>query len=178
LDVALSGDWLKEDGGYVQMNTSGGKTSTTTGVPAQPAGTRPAGTYVADSFAGDLTATMGGTPALARDGEPAGLARVTMAMRPVQVRQPPAPRRLVGLCSWAALLGILGSLLALRAVIGIAVGAPSWYLPTFAITALVGTGATMCAFLTARARMLPWILLGAGTAAIGVMIVTTASAVG
>ena len=99
----------------------------------RPCRAKPTGTYVADSFTGDVTATMGGTFALAHDGEPAGLARVTLAMRTPVRKESPAPRRLVGLCAWAAVLGILGAILAIRAAVGVMIGTPAWFLPTAAI---------------------------------------------
>ncbi len=130
------------------------------------------GTYVADSFTGDLTATMGGGAVLAHDGEPAGLARVTLAMRPT-VRREPAPRQLVGLALWAAALGILGSILAIRDAVGLFLGAPGWFMPTAALIGIVGIGLTMGAFLTARNRILPWTMLGVATCALGAVFLAT-----
>ena len=132
-----------------------------------------AGTYVADSFSGDIAATMGGTFALAHDGEPAGLARVTMAMRTPGRKESPAPRRLIGLCSWAAAIGILGTILAIRAAVAVMIGTPSWYLPTAGIIALFGILATMGSFLTARARVVPFALLGAATASLAGALIAT-----
>lgn len=134
------------------------------------------GTYVADSFSGDVTATMGGTFALAHDGEPAGLARVTLAMRTPARKESPAPRRLIGLCSWAAALGILGTILAIRAAVAVMIGTPSWYLPAVTIIALVGLGSTMGSFLTARARVVPWALLGVATSALLAGLIVTIAA--
>ncbi len=135
------------------------------------------GTYVADSFTGDITATMGGTPALAHDGEPAGLARVTMAMRTPVRKESPAPRRLVGLALWAAALGILGVILALRDAVGLLVGAPSYFLPLITIIGVVGVALTMGAFLTARARIIPWTLLGLASCALGGALIVTLTAI-
>jgi len=101
-----------------------------------PARTKP-GTYIAETYAGDLDATMGGTPVVAHDGEPAGLARVTLAMRP-DTKQPPAPGRLVGLCAWAAVIGIIGLVLAIRSAFAIISGAPGWFAPLAAIVGLIG----------------------------------------
>jgi hypothetical protein len=135
---------------------------------SRPSIPRPTGTYVADNFTGDVAATMGGTFALAQDGEPAGLARVTMAMREPVRSDSPAPGRLIGLAGWAAALGILGAILAIRAGIGMLVGAPSWFFPTETAIGIVGVGLTMAAFLTARIKNLPWLLLGfASTALFG-----------
>jgi len=131
------------------------------------------GTYVADSYTGDISATMGGSPALAQDGQPAGLARVTLAMRQPIRKESPAPRRLVGLALWAAALGILGSILAIRDGIGLIAGAPAWFMPTASIIGIVGVGLTMASFLTARGRLLPWTLLGlASCALLGAFIAT------
>jgi hypothetical protein len=140
----------------------------TTPVPtgSRPAIPKPTGTYVADSFTGDIAATIGGTFALAHDGEPAGLARVTMAMRVPVRKEPPASRRLVGLACWAAVLGILGAILAIRAGVGVMIGAPSWYFPAAAGIGVVGVVLTMGAFVTARARIIPWTLLGLASCAL------------
>jgi hypothetical protein len=146
-------------------------TKTATGTKA--AGTNVAGTYVADSFSGDIAMTMGGTPALAHDGQPAGLARVTLAMREPVRRESPAPRRLVGLCSWAAGLGILGAIMAIRAAIAVMVGTPSWYLPTVAILGVCGVCATMGGFVTARVQTVPWALLGVATFTLAAALVAT-----
>jgi hypothetical protein len=157
----------------VQTNTTD-ETGALRTVPPRQA-PRPNGTYVAESFSGDISQTMGGTPALARDGEPAGLARVTLAMRPPR-KESPAPRRLVGLCSWAAAIGILGLIMAIRAAVAVMVGTASWYVPAVSIIAVVGVAATMGAFLAARARMLPWVLLGAATTALAASLVLTSFA--
>jgi hypothetical protein len=125
--------------------------------------------FVGDAFTGDLAVTRGGTPALAHDGEPAGLARVTLAMRP-PTRQTPAPGRLVGLCSWAAALGIAGLLLAFRYGVAVLAGAPQWFLSAAGITGLFGAGCTVGAFFAARRRIVPWVLLGAATCAIFVTV--------
>jgi hypothetical protein len=140
---------------------------------SRPSIPKPTGTYVADSFTGDIAATMGGTFALAHDGEPAGLARVTMAMREPVRKESPAPRRLVGLASWAAILGILGAILAIRDGVGIMIGAPAWFFPTVAAIGIIGVCLTMGAFLTARARTVPWLLLGLASCALLGAFVTT-----
>ncbi|HEY2795707.1 MAG TPA: hypothetical protein VGJ28_25315 [Micromonosporaceae bacterium] len=144
-----------------------------TEISGGPAIPKPSGTYVADNFTGDITATMGGTFALAHDGELAGLARVTMAMREPVRKESPAPRRLVGLASWAAVLGILGAILAIRSGVGILVGAPSWFFPTETAIGIIGVCLTMASFLTARERVVPWFLLGLASCALLGAFVTT-----
>jgi hypothetical protein len=116
-------------------------------------------TYAADTFAGDADVTSGGSPILAQDGEPAGLARVTLAMRTPAERLPPAPRRLVGLCSWAAAVGILGVMVGIRAVVVTIIGAASWFPVTAGAVGVIGVVACMGAFVTARKAQIPWILL-------------------
>ena len=134
-----------------------------------PARTKP-GTYIAETYAGDLDATMGGTPVVAHDGEPAGLARVTLAMRP-DTKQPPAPGRLVGLCAWAAVIGIIGLVLAIRSAFAIISGAPGWFAPLAAIVGLIGFSSTLGAFVTARWRIAPWALLGVASLTIIVALI-------
>lgn len=116
-------------------------------------------TYVADSFAGEADMTSGGSPVLAQDGEPAGLARVTLAMRTPAESLPPAPRRLVGLCSWAAAVGILGVIIAIRAVVATIIGTSAWFPITAGAVGLIGVVATMGSFVTARREHTPWALL-------------------
>jgi len=128
------------------------------------------GTYIAETYAGDLDATMGGTPVVANDGEPAGLARVTLAMRP-DTKQPPAPGRLVGLCAWAAVIGLIGLVLAIRSAFAIISGAPGWFAPIAAIVGLIGFSSTLGAFVTARWRIAPWALLGAASLTIIVALI-------
>jgi hypothetical protein len=164
-----------EDGGHVQTNTTDETRGMRTVAPPQQASSQRHGTYVAETYAGDISQTMGGSPALARDGEPAGLARVTLAMRPAR-KESPAPRRLVGLCSWAAAIGILGLFMAIRAAVAVMLGTPSWYVPAVSIIAVAGVAATMGAFLAARARVLPWVLLGAATTSLAVSLVLTSFA--
>ena len=134
-----------------------------------PARTKP-GTYIAETYAGDLDATMGGTPVVAHDGEPAGLARVTLAMRP-DTKQPPAPGRLAGLCAWAAVIGIIGLVLAIRSAFAIISGAPGWFAPLAAIVGLIGFSSTLGAFVTARWRIAPWALLGVASLTIIVALI-------
>ncbi len=152
--------------------------------PVLPPRSRPGGgaagdrnnTYVADSFAGDADMTFGGTPVLAQDGEPAGLARVTFAMRAQAERLPPAPRRLVGLCSWAAAVGLLGIIVGIRAVVVMLVGAASWFPLTAGVIGIIGVGATMGAFVTARHQHVPWALLSVSSLTlIAATIVTSAA---
>jgi hypothetical protein len=128
------------------------------------------GTYIAETYAGDIDATIGGTPVVANDGEPAGLARVTLAMRP-DTKQPPAPGRLVGLCAWAAVIGIVGLVLAIRSAFAIISGAPGWFAPIATIAGLVGFSSTLGAFVTARWRIAPWALLGVASLTIIVALI-------
>jgi hypothetical protein len=128
------------------------------------------GTYIAETYAGDLDATMGGSPVVANDGEPAGLARVTLAMRP-ETKQAPAPGRLIGLCAWAAVIGIAGLVLAIRSAFAIIAGAPGWFAPIAALDGVIGFVSTLGAFATARWRLVPWVLLGVASITIIVALV-------
>jgi hypothetical protein len=138
------------------------------GVTGQPRG----GTYVADTYAGDLDATSGGSPTLAHDGEPAGLARVTLALQPPAEKLTPAPGRLIGLCSWAATIGVLGAIIAVWAGFEFLIGAPAWFLPTAATMGIVGVGLTVGAFFTAREPVIPWTLLGLASCMLGAAALT------
>jgi hypothetical protein len=153
-----------------------GRPASGTAVPAP----RTHAAYIGETFHGDMTATSGGTPVLAQDGEPAGLARVTLAMQPNADKEPPAPRRLIGLCSWAAAIGILGAILAVWAGIVQLTGPPAWFLPTAGALGVFGVGLTVAAFFTARRRVIPWALLGLASCTLGAatyVIITAATPV-
>jgi hypothetical protein len=160
------------------MNAAGSSTAScrASGVATAPRQQTPVGTYVADSFDGDPALTSGGSPVLAQDGEPAGLARVTLAMQKPGGDTSPAPRRLIGLCAWAAAIGIIGVVVGIWAGITAMIGAPAWYLPVASLIGLAGVAATMGAFVTARAPQMPWRLLSGATLTLIVAIILTAIA--
>jgi hypothetical protein len=89
----------------------------------------------------------------------------------------PRLRQLIGVCGWAAVLGGIGLVLGIRALLGeIYGGAPSWYQPSMVITGLVGIGLTIGSFLTVHHPRRPWILLGIASGALVVAIVLTSLA--
>ncbi|QSB13801.1 hypothetical protein JQS43_19915 [Natronosporangium hydrolyticum] len=76
---------------------------------------------------------------------------------------PPPPGRLAGMCTWAALLGLLGLPLAGRALLTVAAGSrPDWSDPGM-LTGVLGIGLAVAAFLVAHRRRAPWLLLGLAT---------------
>ncbi|NUR31123.1 MAG: hypothetical protein HOV83_35645 [Catenulispora sp.] len=79
----------------------------------------------------------------------------------------PAPHsgRLVAVCSWAAGIGLLGLVIALRTLAAMlhAPGA-GWVVPTVISIAAVGTVSAGLAFATIHHRRLPWQLLSVSTA--------------
>lgn len=161
-----------------ESNETPKSTTATIARPVLTPRTRPDGknTYLADSFAGDPDLTSGGSPVLAQDGEPAGLARVTLAMRTPAERLPPAPRRLIGLCSWAAAVGILGLIIGIRAIVVTIIGTPAWFPLAAGIIGVVGLVATMGAFVTARRPRIPWALLSVATLTLIVATIITSVA--
>ncbi|MFC7548048.1 hypothetical protein [Plantactinospora sp. GCM10030261] len=75
-----------------------------------------------------------------------------------------ASDRMLWLCVWATILGLIGSGSALRGVLVILAGAaPGWYQPTLAAVGLLGVGLTVAAFAVVRRDRLPWLLLGLAT---------------
>jgi hypothetical protein len=106
--------------------------------------------------------------------------RTGTAPRPVVVPAPQAPppgSRLLAICGWAVLLDLAGLAVAVRGLIALAAGhAPHWYLASLLISGAAGIGLTAAAFLSVRQRLIPWLLLGAGTAALVTSAVFTANA--
>ncbi|MEV0727614.1 hypothetical protein [Polymorphospora sp. NPDC050346] len=78
----------------------------------------------------------------------------------------PAPdgRRMVGLCTWATALGLVGMAVALRGLYAILSGTdPFWYEPALIIGGLAGITLTVGGFLSIQRRRLPWLMLGGAT---------------
>lgn len=66
----------------------------------------------------------------------------------------------MGVCGWAAVLGGVGLILGIRALIGVWTNTiPGWYEPTIAIVGVVGIGLTVGAFVTVARPRTPWVLL-------------------
>jgi hypothetical protein len=86
----------------------------------------------------------------------------------------PTLRRLAGLSGWAALLGVIGMAVGIRALVAlIAGGAPEWYEPTLIMIGIAGIVITAAAFVTARRGNIPWILLGTASAVLLTSLIIT-----
>jgi hypothetical protein len=79
---------------------------------------------------------------------------------------PPAPNHLAGVCAWAAVLGLGGMAVALRAFVGLVTVGAQWYAPTVISIGLVGITATIGAFASVHRQRLPWVLLTVATVAL------------
>ncbi|GAA1506368.1 hypothetical protein GCM10009827_020130 [Dactylosporangium maewongense] len=75
----------------------------------------------------------------------------------------PEPRHLAAVCGWAALLGLGGMAVALRAFVGLVSASRGWYAPTVIVIGLVGLACTIAAFASVHQRRLPFALLGAAS---------------
>jgi hypothetical protein len=117
-------------------------------------------------------------PAASATGSRAGLSSVTGAFRmPVTARSGPRLARLAGVCGWAALIGLVGMAVGIRGLFAVLFSTtPGWYLSTLIIIGLGGIALTSAAFLTVQYGHVPWLLLGAGTAAVIAAIVVTSVA--
>ena len=85
---------------------------------------------------------------------------------PVHDDPAPASNHLAGVCAWAAVLGLGGMAVALRAFVGLVTVAADWYAPTVITIGLVGITATIGAFASVHRPRLPWVLLSVGTTAL------------
>lgn len=92
----------------------------------------------------------------------------------------PAPptSKLIAMCAWASGLGLIGLLVATRAVLAMWRGDPaSWYEPSFIAVGLVGIGLTVGAFMSIQRRRPPWIMLALATIPLIASIVLTVRAI-
>jgi hypothetical protein len=94
------------------------------------------------------------------------------------IRHPqPRLRQLVGVCAWAALLGVFGLAVGIRGFLAELLGdAPGWYEPSMIIVGMVGIGLTVGAFVTVHRHRMPYVLLTVATAALGYAVVLTLTA--
>ena len=80
----------------------------------------------------------------------------------------PHPARLVVTCCWAAVLGLLGLPVAGRSSVAIITGAaPAWFEPVVVLVGVLGILVTAATFTAIHRRWLPWLLLAAATALLG-----------
>jgi hypothetical protein len=98
----------------------------------------------------------------------AALKTVTAASPVVPTRQtPPSGGRILAICGWAALLDLAGLVIGIRGAVALMASTPPhWYLPSLLISGAAGIAVTSAAFLTVRVRLVPWVLLFLGTAAL------------
>ena len=139
--------------------------------PAQPAGhaAPPTRAPVPASGSAPARARGGGPPAAAAGGRhPAGrgVAAWLAANFRLHGEHDPAPRpaRMVGLCAWAAALGLIGLPIAGRSSVAIMMGsAPGWFEPVVVAVGLAGIAMTSAAFAGIHRERVPWRLLTAAT---------------
>jgi hypothetical protein len=113
-------------------------------------------------------------PRPSQGGDVAVLAQAAGA--PPAEPAPPRLRTLAAVAGWAATLGLLGVVIAVRGVVAIANGVPGWYEPTLVLSGLGGMVLTVGSFICIRHRQLAWLLLTAASAALITTLVATAAA--
>jgi hypothetical protein len=80
-------------------------------------------------------------------------------------------------CGWAALLGGVGLVIGIRALVGVLTSSGAgWYEPSIAVVGMAGIGLTVSAFVTIQRHRLPYVFLGAATAVLVVGLALTANA--
>jgi hypothetical protein len=82
---------------------------------------------------------------------------------PTEADPRPANRQIAAVCAWAALLGLGGMAVALRAFVGLIASYRAWYAPTVITVGLLGLACTIAAFASVHRRRLPFALLGAAS---------------
>ena len=96
---------------------------------------------------------------------------------PAVERRQPRLRQLMGVCGWAALLGVVGLVVGIRGFIGDLVGAaPDWYEPAMIAVGFIGIALTVGAFITVQRRRMPYALLGGATVVLVYAMTLTATA--
>jgi hypothetical protein len=119
----------------------------------------------------------GGQPAVAATGEGMLAWAEDSRTMPVIAREQPRLRQIMGVCGWAAILGVVGLAVGIRGLIADLMSeAPGWYEPMMIGVGLTGIALTVGAFVSVHRRRTPYILLGAATVVLGYAIFLTAQA--
>lgn len=112
----------------------------------------------------DATAGPAGGPGTGLGGRIAARLRVRFRL-PGRQDPAPHPAKLIGICGWAAGLGLLGLPVAGRSSVAIVMhAAPAWFEPAVVTLGLLGIGLTVAGFAAVHRRWLPWGLLLAASA--------------
>ena len=119
----------------------------------------------------------GAAPAADLTGDDGSIAFEADSSVAVITRPEPRLRQLMGVCAWAAVLGVIGLTVGIRGFFAELLGeAPSWYEPSMIIVGIVGIGLTVGAFVTVHRRFVPYALLAVSTVALGYAVVLTLTA--
>jgi len=85
---------------------------------------------------------------------------------PTEAAPRPANRQIAAVCAWAAVLGLGGMAVALRAFVGLIAQYRVWYGPVVITIGLLGLACTIAAFASVHKRRLPFALLGVASASL------------
>jgi hypothetical protein len=90
----------------------------------------------------------------------------------------PRMRNMLGVCAWAALLGLVGLAVAFRGfVASLLHQTPGWYEPTMGGVGALGIALTAAAFVSVHRKHTPYILLAAATIVLGYAIFLTSASI-
>jgi hypothetical protein len=86
-------------------------------------------------------------------------------------------RQLMGVCGWAAVLGLFGLVIGVVGFMQDLMGAaPGWYEPVMIIVGAIGIGLVVGAFVSVNRRRLPYALLSLSTVSLVAAMALTANA--
>jgi hypothetical protein len=71
----------------------------------------------------------------------------------------PGTARVLAMALYAAVLGLGGVGVGVRALVSVVGGVPWWYVPVLSVVGLIGVALAVGAFLSVHRRFLPWALL-------------------
>jgi len=100
--------------------------------------------------------------------------RETLFRFPAADDPAPAPGRLLGMAVYAALLGLAGVGVGLRALVTVFGGAAFWYVPALSLFGLLSVALVVGSILSIHRPALPWLLLIAATAPLAIDVLIAA----
>ena len=112
-----------------------------------------------------VRAKVGALPVEPADEHGEGVRNPMRALRLPEKHDPaPESTRMIAMSGWAALLVLLGMVVAIRTFVAIVFEpGPDWLVPTVMSVGIAGTACAGLAFATVHHRWLPWELLGLST---------------